>query len=175
MPCFRRPLEVEMSFLGLLTSPFSQSQQTPPPLQRNADTLSNPPTSPPSPVVSMQDEFPIKTEATETIPSYFICLRVVCWKRFSFSVLKRLLVADRQSTFIVNAFQYFCSIPLSAERFKLAALLFFSNYGCFFFFFCQCRLKWVRNLLNDLMPDVRRRRCLKNYYFVSPTATKIKL
>lgn len=89
MPCFRRPLEVEMSFLGLLTSPFSQSQQTPPPLQRNADTLPNPPTSPPSPVVSTWDEFPIKTEETETGPSYFICLSVVCWKRFSFSVLKR--------------------------------------------------------------------------------------
>lgn len=38
MPCFRRPLEVEMSFLALITSPFSQSQQTPPPLQRNADS-----------------------------------------------------------------------------------------------------------------------------------------
>lgn len=44
MPCFRRPLEVEMSFLALITSPFSQSQQTPPPLQRNAD--SSPPAQP---------------------------------------------------------------------------------------------------------------------------------
>lgn len=46
MPCFRRPLEVEMSFLGLITSPFSQSQQTLPPLQRNADAT--PPANPPS-------------------------------------------------------------------------------------------------------------------------------
>lgn len=44
MPCFRRPLEMEMSFLALITSPFSQSQQTPPPLQRNAD--SSPPAQP---------------------------------------------------------------------------------------------------------------------------------
>lgn len=44
MPCFRRPLEVEMSFLALITSPFSQSQQTPPPLQRNTD--SSPPAQP---------------------------------------------------------------------------------------------------------------------------------
>lgn len=44
MPCFRRRLEVEMSFLALITSPFSQSQQTPPPLQRNAD--SSPPAQP---------------------------------------------------------------------------------------------------------------------------------
>lgn len=56
MPCFRRPLEVEMSFLGLITSPFSQSQQTlttpippsPTKPRRSADI------SPPSPVVSMR-------------------------------------------------------------------------------------------------------------------------
>lgn len=47
MPRFSRPLEVEMSFLGLLTSPFSQCQQTLPPL--------------PS-VGSMQSEFTIKTK-----------------------------------------------------------------------------------------------------------------
>lgn len=75
MPCFRQPLEVEMSFLGLITSPFSQCQQTLPPLHKNADipTPPQPPkhplTSAPSPVVSMQDEFIVKTKEMGSRPS----------------------------------------------------------------------------------------------------------